>query len=55
MIILLITFILLLCLNMPIAFVIGIAGVAYFITNDTIPISIAVQRVVAQTQSEPLS
>ncbi|QTQ13683.1 TRAP transporter large permease [Treponema parvum] len=51
MIILLITFILLLCLNMPIAFVIGIAGVAYFITNGTIPISIAVQRVVAQTQS----
>ena len=51
MILLLIAFVVLLCLNMPIAFVIGIAGIAYFLTNGTIPLSVAVQRVVAQTQS----
>ena len=51
MILLLITFVVLLCLNMPIAFVIAIAGITYFLTNGTIPMSVAVQRVVAQTQS----
>jgi tripartite ATP-independent transporter DctM subunit len=47
----LITFVVLLILNVPIAFVVGIAGVAYFITEGTVPFSVAVQRVVAQTQS----
>lgn len=51
MILLLLAFVILLCLNMPIAFVIGIAGLAYFLTNGDIPMSVAVQRVVAQTQS----
>lgn len=51
MILLLIAFIVLLCLNMPIAFVVAISGMAYFFTNGTIPLSVAVQRVVAQTQS----
>ena len=40
MILLLIAFVVLLCLNMPIAFVIGIAGIAYFLTNGTIPLSV---------------
>lgn len=47
----LIVFVVLLILNVPIAFVVGIAGVAYFITEGTVPFSVAVQRVVAQTQS----
>lgn len=47
----LIAFVVLLILNVPIAFVVGIAGVAYFITEGTVPFSVAVQRVVAQTQS----
>lgn len=51
MILLLIAFVVLLCLNMPIAFVVGIAGIVYFFSNGTIPLSVAVQRVVAQTQS----
>jgi hypothetical protein len=49
--IVLITFVVLLLLNVPIAFVVGIAGVAYFIISGTVPFSVAVQRVVAQTQS----
>lgn len=44
-------FIALLLINTPIAFVIGCAGIAWFLFNGTIPISIAVQRVIAQTQS----
>lgn len=51
MILVLVVFVLLLCLNMPIAFVIGASGLTYFLTNDAIPLTIAVQRVVAQTQS----
>ncbi len=47
----LIVFVLLLILNVPIAFVVGIAGAAYFVINGTVPFSVAVQRVVAQTQS----
>lgn len=49
--IVLITFVVLLLLNVPIAFVVGLAGVAYFIVSGTVPFSVAVQRVVAQTQS----
>lgn len=49
--IVLITFVVLLLLNVPIAFVVGIAGVAYFVFSGTVPYSVAVQRVVAQTQS----
>ena len=46
-----IVFFILLAINMPIAFTIGIAGAVFFLTNDMIPFSITVQRVVAQTQS----
>ena len=48
---LLITFVVLLVINVPIGFVIGIAGAVYFITGDLIPYPVTVQRVVAQTQS----
>ncbi len=51
MTILIILFIGLLIINMPIAFVIGISGISYFVTSNTIPLSVAVQRVVSQTQS----
>ncbi len=46
-----IVFFILLAINMPIAFTIGITGAVFFLTNDMIPFSITVQRVVAQTQS----
>ena len=44
-------FIILLLINAPIAFVIGVSGIVWFLANGTIPLSIAVQRVIAQTQS----
>jgi len=49
--ILLITFLGLLLINVPIAFVIGGSGIVWFLAKGTMPISIAIQRVVAQTQS----
>lgn len=51
MTVVLIAFVVLLVLNVPIAFVIGIAGAAYFVLSDVVPFAVAVQRVVAQTQS----
>ncbi|GMO54421.1 MAG: TRAP transporter large permease [Termitinemataceae bacterium] len=50
MTLLLIFFVLFLILGMPIAFVVGLAGIAYFVSG-TMPNTIAVQRVVAQSQS----
>ncbi len=44
-------FLVLLVINMPIAFVIGIAGTAWFWSNPMYPFEVSVQRVVAQTQS----
>lgn len=46
-----VAFVVLLVINAPIAFVIGCAGIIWFLSNGTMPINIAVQRVVAQTQS----
>ncbi|MDT4763199.1 TRAP transporter large permease [Sphaerochaeta sp. PS] len=48
---LLLLFIVLIVINMPIAFVIGISGSGYFLLNSDIPWAVLVQRVVAQTQS----
>jgi tripartite ATP-independent transporter DctM subunit len=48
---LLIVFLLLLLINTPIAFVIGLAGVAWFQVHSEFSMAIAVQRVIAQTQS----
>ena len=41
----------LLFLGMPVAFSIGLAGFAYIYFNPDIPVTIAVQRIVAQTQN----
>ena len=41
----------LLLLGMPVAFAIGLAGFAFILSTPNIPISITVQRIVAQTQS----
>ncbi len=49
--VLLIAFLVLLLINTPIAFVIGGSGIVWFLAKGTMPISIAIQRVVAQTQS----
>ena len=49
--VLILAFVVLLLINAPIAFVIGGAGIFWFLANGSFPISIAVQRVVAQTQS----
>lgn len=51
MAILLITFVVLLVLGVPISFVIGVSGLAFFLATPDIPFSIAVQRIVTQTQS----
>ncbi|MDR1379758.1 MAG: TRAP transporter large permease [Synergistaceae bacterium] len=50
---LIVTFIILVLINTPIAFVIGIAGVAWFYVHPEFPMAIAVQRVISQTQSIP--
>ena len=44
-------FLALLFLGMPVAFAIGLAGFAFMLATPNIPLSIAVQRIVAQTQS----
>ena len=51
MTVLIIVFVALLLINTPIAFVIGLAGTAWFFQQGHYSINIAVQRVVAQTQS----
>ncbi|MEG1074969.1 MAG: TRAP transporter large permease [Ruthenibacterium sp.] len=51
MAVLLITFVVLLVIGMPVAFVIGLSGLAFFAVTPDIPFSILVQRIVAQTQS----
>ena len=44
-------FLVLLFLGMPVAFAIGLAGFVFMLATPNIPISISVQRIVAQTQS----
>ncbi|MDR2708636.1 MAG: TRAP transporter large permease [Elusimicrobiota bacterium] len=48
---LLICFIVLIVVGMPIAFVIGASGLAFFINTDALPLSIVINRVIAQSQS----
>ncbi len=50
-ILMILVFLVLLIINAPIAIVIGGAGIAWFLSNGSFPMSIVVQRVVAQTQS----
>lgn len=47
-------FIALLALGMPLAFTVGVAGFAYFLTSDFLPVTVAVQRVSSTSQSFPL-
>lgn len=54
MLIVLIVFVILLLLNMPIAFTIGISGLLFFILEPNLPINLAIQRFVSGTQSFPL-
>jgi tripartite ATP-independent transporter DctM subunit len=49
-----ISFLILLLLNVPIAFTIGIAGLLFFLLDPNLPTSLAVQRMVSGTQSFPL-
>ena len=51
LVIMMIVFLVLLLINAPIAIVIGGSGIVWFLTTGDIPINIAVQRVIAQTQS----
>lgn len=54
MTVLILVFLVLLFLGMPVAFSIGIAGVVYIISSPSVPMSVAVQRIVAQTQNYTL-
>lgn len=54
MLIVAIVFFILLFLNMPVAFAIGIGSLAFFLIEPNLPIEITTQRMVAGTQSFPL-
>lgn len=54
MLVVAIVFLVLLFLNMPVAFAIGIASLMYFLVGSDLPIEITTQRMVAGTQSFPL-
>ena len=47
-------FFLLLAIGLPLAFCLLIAGLSYFISAESLPIAVAVQRLVASSQSFPL-
>lgn len=51
MLLVLILFLFFMILGMPVAFAIGIAGVAFFLQQPTLPYTIPVQLVLSQTQS----
>lgn len=54
MIVLAVVFVLLLLLNVPLAFVVGISALTFFIDNPDMPIMVAVTKMVYSTQSFPL-
>lgn len=54
MIVVFVIFLVLLGLGMPVAFSIGISGFYYFLTAESIPLSIAVQKTLANTQGFPM-
>ncbi|GAB6087212.1 TRAP transporter large permease [Alkaliphilus crotonatoxidans] len=54
MVILILIFILLLLMGMPLAFTIGISSLTFFIVQSNLPLGIAVQKMIAATQSFPL-
>lgn len=47
-------FLALMFLGMPVAFAVGVASLLFFLSSDTIPASIGVQRIATATQSFPL-
>ena len=47
-------FLALMFLGMPVAFAVGVASLTFFLTSDTIPAQIGVQRIASATQSFPL-
>ncbi|HHY49038.1 MAG TPA: TRAP transporter large permease [Alphaproteobacteria bacterium] len=49
-----IVFVVLMVLGMPVAFATGIAGFVFFLTESTMPMSIAVQKIASMSQSFPL-
>ncbi|WP_316980443.1 TRAP transporter large permease [Shumkonia mesophila] len=49
-----IVFVVLLALGTPVAFSVGLSGGVFFLLSDTIPSSIAVQRIASASQSFPL-
>ncbi|MDR1873962.1 MAG: TRAP transporter large permease [Synergistaceae bacterium] len=51
MTLLVVVFLILLFLGMPVAFAIGLAGFVFIVDNPDIPVVVAVQRIVAQTQN----
>jgi tripartite ATP-independent transporter DctM subunit len=54
MLIITVVFFVLMFLGMPVAFAIGISGFVFFLTSETMPISIAVQKIATMSQSFPL-
>ena len=54
MTVLAVVFVLLLLLNVPLAFVVGISALTFFIGNPDMPIMVAVTKMVYSTQSFPL-
>ncbi|MER2262937.1 MAG: TRAP transporter large permease [Psychrobacillus sp.] len=54
MLVVAIVFFILLLLNMPVAFAIGIGSLMYFLIGSDLPIELTTQRMVAGTQSFPL-
>jgi len=47
-------FLALMFLGMPVAFAVGVASLVFFVTSDTIPAQIGIQRIASATQSFPL-
>jgi tripartite ATP-independent transporter DctM subunit len=47
-------FLALMFLGMPVAFAVGVASLVFFLSSDTIPAQIGVQRIASATQSFPL-
>jgi len=52
--ILAVAFVLLLAINMPLAFVVGISALTFFIGNPGMPVTVAVTKMIYSTQSFPL-
>lgn len=54
MLLIAILFVVLLLINVPLGFTIGISSITYYLLESNLPVSIAVQRMVTTTQSFPL-